>query len=119
MKKLLFFMSVIMMAVMISCSGGNSDPKSIHEKISNGSSLSQSDYSVMIDYIAEAGKKTMDAFNGESYEDFDRTRNDINKDYPYLQEFTEELEKAAANDKLNSDCQKKLDKINEEFYNTL
>lgn len=109
-------MTVIMMAVMISCSGGSSDPKSIHEKIANGTKLSQDDYNVMIDYIAEAGKKTMDAFNGESYEDIDRSMNDINKDYPYLQEFTEELEKAAANDKLNSDCQKKLDKINEEFY---
>ena len=38
---------------------------------------------------------------------------------PYLQEFIEALDKGVANGKLNSDNQKKLDKVNEEFYNTL
>lgn len=112
-------MTAIMMAVMISCSGGNSDPKSIHEKITNGSELNQSDYSVMIDYMADGAKKAIDVFNSESIEDMTKFGEQLEKEYPYMQEFIMKLNEAAANGKLNSDNQKKLDKINEEFYNTL
>lgn len=118
MKKLLFFMSVIMMAVMTSCSDAKSDPKSIHEKITNGSELNQSDYSVMIDYMADGAKKAMDVFNSESsIEDITKSGEQLEKEYPYMQEFIMKLNEVAANGKLNSDNQKKLDKINEEFYN--
>lgn len=110
-------MTVIIMAVMTSCSDAKSDPKSIHEKITNGTELNQSDYSVMIDYMAEGAKKGMDAFNSESMDGIDKSMQEINKEYPYLQEFIEALDKGVANGKLNSDNQKKLDKINEEFYN--
>lgn len=113
-------MTVIIMAVMTSCSDAKSDPKSIHEKITNGSELNQSDYSVMIDYMADGAKKAMDAFNSESsIEDMTKSGEQLEKEYPYMQEFIMKLSEVAANGKLDSDNQKKLDKINEEFENMM
>ena len=64
MKKLLTFMMVAFVSlIMVSCGSKTSDPKEVAAKIAAGQTLTEADYTAMIDYCSDYAKKAQPYFN--------------------------------------------------------
>lgn len=64
MKKLLTFMMIAFVSIiMVSCGSSSTYPKEIAAKIAAGETLTEADYSAMIDYCSDYAKKAQPYFN--------------------------------------------------------
>ncbi|MBD5328287.1 MAG: hypothetical protein HDS03_00100 [Bacteroides sp.] len=65
MKKIMtMMMMAVVCLIMASCSGNsNSDPKAVADKIAAGETLTEADYTTMIDYCANYAEKAQPYFN--------------------------------------------------------
>lgn len=111
MKKIIFALASILMLTVSACSS-KADPAAIHEKIEKGQDLSQSDYSVIIDYVIEANEAVVKAIqNAKTVEDMTKFQKQYYIKYPYLTAYQAVL--SNDEDKLDKENLKKLEKLSD------
>ena len=91
MKKLLFFLSTVVLIALASCSGKNEAEK-IFGKIQAGDEISQEECHFMIEYLEHPLVEAVDIIKDTSdLTEIQEKLTKINEKYPYVQPFTEYL----------------------------
>lgn len=78
MKKIMTMMAVALCFIMASCAGSATDPSAVASKIEKGQSLTEADYSSMIDYCADYAEKAQKYYDIINAEPNDSTEAAIN-----------------------------------------
>ncbi|MDE6297966.1 MAG: hypothetical protein K2L89_08970 [Muribaculaceae bacterium] len=119
MKKVLTMMMMAVVCLIMTSCKTDADYKSVADKISAGESLTESDYSVMIDYCADYAEKAQPYFDvinsgadpsSKEYADATNALADMSANAVYLDTFRNAIFSATA-DQLGESNVKKLDSL--------
>lgn len=117
MRKILTF-SLLAVTLLFSACAGSDSPEAVAKKIEKKESLSQKDYSVMIDYLSDAFKDLNEAFRkGEL--DNKEWQSKFEKKYSHAETFMMQLMQAEDLDKENKAKMKTLEDEVDKFYSSI
>lgn len=109
MKKIIFALFAVMLVAFASCGNGAKE-KALSEKIQKHETLTQEDYSFMIDYIDNALTSVLSSVEKKGLTNVNEAvlEQELDKEFPYAQEYSKAL----------SDDFTKLDNDNSKKYQT-